>query len=75
MAKKALSLYKNFLLYIGVQLINNVLVSGLQQSDSVIHIHVFFLLQILFPLQFRSVQFSRSVVSDSLRPYELQHLG
>ena len=76
MAKEALSLKKIFLLYIGVQLINNVvLVSGLQQSDSVIHIHVFFLLQILFPLQFRSVQFSHSVVFDSLRPYELQNLG
>ena len=31
----------NFLFYIGVELINNVvLVSGVQQSDSVIHIHV-----------------------------------
>ena len=31
----------NFLFYIGVQLINNVvLVSGLQQSDSVTHVHV-----------------------------------
>ena len=34
-------LFINFLFYIGVQLINNVvLVSGVQQSDSVIHIHV-----------------------------------
>ena len=39
----------NFLFYIGVQLINNVvLVSGVQQSDSVIHIHVPILFQILF---------------------------
>ena len=38
----------NFLFYIGIQLINDVvLVSGIQQSDSVIHIHVFILLQIL----------------------------
>ena len=37
-----------FLLYIGVQLIYNVvLVSGVQQSDSVIHISVLF--QILLP--------------------------
>ena len=33
------------------------------KSDSVIHLHI----------QFSSVQFSRSVVSDSLRPHELQH--
>ena len=39
-----------FLFYIGEQLINNVvLVSGVQQSDSVIHIHVSILFQILFP--------------------------
>ena len=42
----------NFLFYIGVQLINNVvLVSGVQQSDSVIHIHVSILFQILFPFR------------------------
>ena len=40
----------NFLFYIGVWLINNVMiVSRVQQSDSVIHIHVAHLLQILFP--------------------------
>ena len=40
----------NFLFYIGVSLINNVvLVSGGQQSDSIIHIHVSILFQILFP--------------------------
>ena len=42
----------NFPFYIGVQLINNaVLVSGVQQSDSVIHIHVSILFQILFPFR------------------------
>ena len=41
-----------FLFYIRLQLINNVvLVSGVQQSDSVIHIHVSILFQILFPLR------------------------
>ena len=34
-------------------MINNVIVSGVQQSDSVIHIHVSILFQILFP--FKSV--------------------
>ena len=44
--------FLNFLFYIGVQLINNVvLVSGVQQSDSVIHIHVSILFQILFPIR------------------------
>ena len=42
----------NFLFYIGVQLINNVvLVSGLQSGDSVIHIHVSVLFQILSPFR------------------------
>ena len=41
-----------FLFYTGVQFINNmVLVSGEQQSDSVIHIHVSIPFQILFPLR------------------------
>ena len=36
-----LSFFFNFLFYIGAELINNVvLVSGVQQSDSVLHIHV-----------------------------------
>ena len=36
-----LILFLNFLFYIGVQLINNVvIVSGGRQSDSVIHVHV-----------------------------------
>ena len=54
-------LKKNFLFYIGVQVINNVvlvsgvqqsvLVSGVQQSNSVTHIHVSILFQILFPFR------------------------
>ena len=45
-------LFKKFLFYIGVQLINNiVLVSGVQQSDSVIPIQVPLLFQILFPFR------------------------
>ena len=39
-----------FLSYIGVQLIYSVgLISGEEQSDSVIRIHIFILFQILFP--------------------------
>ena len=42
----------NVLFYIGVQLINNVvIVSGVQQSDSVIHVHVSIVFQILFPFK------------------------
>ena len=38
--------------YIGVYLINSVmLVSGVQQSDSIIHIHVSSLFQIIFPFR------------------------
>ena len=37
-------------IFIGIQLIYNVvLVSGIQQSESVIHIHIFTLFKILFP--------------------------
>ena len=44
------SIFFNFLFYIGVELISNaVLVSGVQQSDSVVHIHVSILFQVLFP--------------------------
>ena len=40
----------HFFLIIEVNMIYNVvLVSGVQQSDSVIHIHICILLQILFP--------------------------
>ena len=43
-------LLKNLLFYIGVELVNTVvLVSGVQQSDSVIHIHISILFQIIFP--------------------------
>ena len=43
---------KNFLFYIEVQLIYNaVLVSHVQQSNSVIHIHISILFQILFPFR------------------------
>ena len=39
-----------FLFYMGVELINNVvLVSGVEQSDSVIHTHIAILFQILSP--------------------------
>ena len=42
-------LFFNFLFYIGVELVYNaVLVSGVQQNDSVIYTYPFFL-QILFP--------------------------
>ena len=44
-----------FLIFIGVQLIYNVvLVSGVQQSESVMHIHISTLFQIVFP--YRSLQ-------------------
>ena len=47
-----MSSFFNFLFYIGIQLIDNiVLVSGVQQSDSVIRIHVSILFQILFPFR------------------------
>ena len=42
----------NFLFYIYIQLINNVvIVSCVQQSDSVIHIRVSVIFQILFPFR------------------------
>ena len=48
--------------HLGVQLINNaVLVSGVQQSDSVIDIHIFILFQILF-----SYRLSQNVEQSSL---------
>ena len=44
--------FKNFLFYIGVSLINNVvLVSDVQQSESVIHVYVSILFPILFPFK------------------------
>ena len=43
-------IFFNFLFYIRVQLIKNiVIVSGVQQNDSLIHIHVSFFFQIIFP--------------------------
>ena len=46
-----LFIYLKFSFYIGVLLISSVvLVSGIQQSDSVIHIHVLILFPIPFPL-------------------------
>ena len=75
-------------MFIGVQLLYNaVLVSGVRPSESVAYIHfLWFCLHIghyrvlsRVPwarqevLQFSSVQFSHSVMSDSLRPHELQH--
>ena len=48
-----LSIYAFLRFYIGVSLINNiVLVLGVQQSDSVIHIQVSILFQIFFPFRF-----------------------
>ena len=47
-----INLFNLFLFYFGVELINNaVLVPGIQQTDSVIHIHVSILFQILFPFR------------------------
>ena len=43
-------IFLNFLFYVGIYLIYNVvLVSGVQQSDAVIHISIFF--QTLFPVR------------------------
>ena len=41
----------SFLFYIGVELINDVLVSGVKQGDSVLHIHISILYLILFPIR------------------------
>ena len=52
---KVLGLKKKSLFFIGAQLINSmrltVLVSGIQQIDSVIHMHVSTIFQTLFPIQ------------------------
>ena len=46
----ALAIFQNFVFYIGVQLINNVVMtSGVQQSGSVIHMYLSILFHILFP--------------------------
>ena len=50
-------------------MINNVLVSGVQQSDSVIHIHVSILFQILFPFRLlQSIEQSSQSPNLSLPP-------
>ena len=41
--------FASYLFYIRIELIHNVLVSGVQQNDSVLHTHVAILFQILFP--------------------------
>ena len=44
--------FKSFFFLIGIQLIYNVvLVSGVQQNDSIIHIHISILFQIIFPFR------------------------
>ena len=54
---------KNFLFYVGVELVNNVvIVSGGQQKDSVIHTHVSFLPQTTLP-----ASFPRNIEQSSLR--------
>ena len=53
-----------------VQLINNVMiVSGIQQSDSVIHIHTFILFQILFPFSVSHFSYVRLFVT----PWTVSH--
>ena len=59
-------------------MVNNVvLVSGVQQSDSVIHIHVFILLQVLFPIRFFFFFFKRlwpvSAAEDAVEVSALLH--
>ena len=59
--------------YIEIQLINNVRVSGVQQSDSVLHIHVSVIFQILFP--FRLLQYiKQSPLCYIVGPYWLSIL-
>ena len=60
-----------YFIFIGVQLIYNVvLVSGVQQSESVIHIHISTLFQILFP--YRSLQrIEQSSLCYTVGPYQL----
>ena len=51
--KTVRKLFKKIILYWNtiLKLVHNVLVSGIQQSDSVIYIHVSILFQVLFPLR------------------------
>ena len=60
--------------YIGAQFIKNVLVSGVQQSDSVAHIHVFIIFQIIF--LFRLLQNIEQISSCyTIGPYWLSVLS
>ena len=53
----AVFFFFKFLFDIGVELMSNViLVSGVEQSDSVIYIHVSMLSQILFPFRLRNIE-------------------
>ena len=65
-------LFNLFFVVVEVELIYNVLVSGVQQSDSVLHIYIN-MHTYVYIYQFSSVQFSRSVMSSSLGPHALQH--
>ena len=65
-------------LYIGIQLIYNVLVSGVQQSDSVMHIQISIIFQILFPYRVSQTHiffFFFSFVWPHLRHMEVPGLG
>ena len=65
----------SFKFYIGVQLINNVvLVSGVEQSDSVIHIHVSNLFQILLPFRFLQ-NIEQSSLCNTVSPCRLSILN
>ena len=66
---------KIFLFYTGVELINKVvLVSIVQQSDSVIRIHVSILFQILFPFRFLQ-NIEQSSLCYTVGPYWLSILN
>ena len=65
-------------LYIGIHLIYNVLVSGVQQSDSVMHIQISIIFQILFPYRVSQTHiffFFFSFVWPHLRHMEVPGLG
>ena len=70
-----LFLFLKFLFYIGLQLIYNVLVSGIRQSDSVIHVYIqLFFFQALFP--FRLLQnIEQSSLCSAVGPYWLSILN
>ena len=56
-----------FFFLIGIQLIYNVLVSGIQQSESVIYVHVSTLFKILFPQRtLQSVEQSSLAIQQTL---------